>query len=289
MAVSVLCSERGLLSEEVEDAEHVIPQVRRMLAGVLPREIDQDPVLRRRVQRLENVGVEYSAGAPNLLFSAVLPIAASELDGRANRWTRLVQGRADARTHPPEAEVSALLGYWRQQLVRTTAAFDFLPEFFPISQVRAVYSSVWGEDQQDANFQRWLLSARDVDAEPVVAEQDSADVQRSTQAAFIDRVAGVLGAEPSGIANNWDPKYVGVSAGIAALGGGMRAFPVAVAAGAIVGSLVGWQRARSAGRPPSWFRRTQPQRVELQTWYPVRPSLGLPEALASGGDNASNS
>jgi len=274
MAVSVLRSTSGLITEMVEDIAAVVPQAESMLAAALPSEVDDDPDLRGRNRRLENIGVDYSSGVPNLLFSAVLPIAATELNGEPDRWTRLVMREADDAARVTAPETRALVRYWRDQLLRTTAAFDFLPEYFPLSQVRAIYSSVWGEEQQDANFQRWMLSAKDVESAPVLAEVASEVVQRSAQAAFVERVARVLGAVPSSIQSNWDPKYVGVSAGVAALGGGMKAIPAAVVAGAIVGSLVGWQRARGAGRPPAWFRRTNVQRVELLTWYPVRPPIG---------------
>lgn len=281
MAVSVLSAGSSSSSAVVEDVTRVLPQARRMLAGMLPSEIKGDMELRRRTQQLESVGVDYTSGVPNLLFSAVLPIAASELDGEVNDWVRLAPSQGDVGVDPADPGISALVRYWREQLVHTTAALDFLPEFFTVSQVRAVYSSVWGEEQADANFQRWLLSARDVEATPVVTEVASERVQQSTQDAFVQRMASALGAEPVSIARNWDPKYVGLSAGVAALGGGMKAIPAAAVAGAIVGSLVSWQRARGAGRPPAWFRRTNAHRVELQTWYPVRPNFNARKNLGA--------
>lgn len=279
MAVAALKHPSGWISTSVEDAGRVILQARELLASVLPPDIDRDPDLKDQSHRLESLGVEYSSGSPNLMFTAVLPIAATELGGSDSVWAALPTKRGDAILESEGPASTALVRYWRGQLVRTTAAFDFLPEFFTVSQVRSVYSSVWGEEQQDANFQRWLLSAKSADSRPILAEEDSEVVQRSTQAAFVDRMARALGAEPSSVASNWDAKYIGVSAGVAALGVGMKAIPAAVVAGAIVGSLVSWQRTRGAGRPPAWFRRTTPRRVELQAWYPVRPTFGSPVSL----------
>lgn len=273
LGVAVLMNDRGFVSASVDDLGTVVAQAQALLTSVLPQEVTGDPELGPRGGGLESIGVDYSAGAPNLLFSAVVPIAASELSDDAAVWSPLASSRTGGDDAGMTPERTMLLRYWRDQLLRTTAAFDFLPQYFPASQVRAIYSSVWGEEQQDANFQRWLLTAQDIDAQRIVLEQDSESVRDRAQEAFSSRVSRPLGAESSSIARGWDPKYVGISAGVAALGAGMGAIPAAAAAGAVVGSLVSWQRFRGAGRPPAWFSRRTPTRVELQTWYPARPKM----------------
>lgn len=273
MAVSMFKPGGKWLDTTVSDATEALQAARRVLDDAVPARVDNDPQELKWASRLENAGVVYRFGEPNLTLTAVLPIAAAELSGTTGDWSTLtpwVDGRS-TRTQLGDLDPirAAIISYWRGQLVQTTAALDFLPKYFPTSQVRSVYSSVWGENQADGNFQRWFASARDASEDHVCVGVVDEVVREATQTAFAERLAGV-GFTAAKVATAWDPKFVGLSAGVGALAG-VGAMPAAVVAGAIVGSLVGWQRAKGTGRPPSWYSRTKTDRVELKTWYPVRP------------------
>lgn len=275
LAVSMLRPAGKWLATTVSDTAGALEAARRMLDDAVLDGVEAELPGEKPALRLENAGVEYSFGEPNLLFSVVLPIAAAELSGQETDWSLLTPWVDDNSTCSQLRSLdpvrAAIIAYWRGQLLQTTAAFDFLPKYFPTSQVRSVYASVWGENQADGNFQRWLASARDVMGDEVCVGVIDEKVRQETQAAFAERLAGVgFGLTTATLAKAWDPKFVGLSAGVGALAG-VGAMPAAVVAGAIVGSLVGWQRARGTGRPPTWYRRTNADRVDLKTWYPVRP------------------
>jgi hypothetical protein len=254
------------LSTAVADPSDAISEARRMLDEAVRPEVE-------RKWHLENVGVDYSSGTPNLLLTAALPIAAVELDGSAEEWPLLTPWveKGSSWTKPLRLDPvrAAMIEHWRGQLARTTAALDLLPRYFPTSQVRSVYSSVWGAHQAEANFQRWIGSARDINGAPLLAEVPDTEVRRETQSGFAARLADV-GITPATLAGAWDPKIVGISAGVGAVAG-LSAIPAAVIAGALVGASVGWQLFKGAGRPPVWYRRSSTNRVDLMTSYPVRP------------------
>ncbi|TFB66188.1 hypothetical protein [Cryobacterium sp. Hz9] len=266
LAVSMLRPSGDWLDATVPDAAAALSTARRLLDEAVPEDVDAGDV------RMENAGVDYSSGEPNLLFTAVLPIAAAELRGTTNDWSLLTPWADDGPTRAALLRLdpvqAAMVHYWRDRLVQTTAAFDFLPRYFTTSQARSVYSSVWGESQADGNFQRWLASARDVNGMALCEGVSDVEVRREAQTAFAERVAKV-GLTAEGVTKAWDVKFVGVSAGVGALSG-VASIPAAAVAGAIVGSLIGWQRAKGAGRPPSWYHTTR-SRIDLKTWYPVRP------------------
>lgn len=225
--------------------------------------------------RLENVGVDYSSEGPNLLFTTALPIAAAELSSAPDDWPLLTPwGDEDRREAVqmlrPDPVRVAMIAYWRGQLMHRTAAFDFLPRYFSTSQVRSVYASVWGENQAEGNFQRWLGSARDEGGRAVCEDVQDALVRREAQSMFVKRMRNV-GLTAAAVTRAWDPKIVGMSASVAALAG-VVAIPAAVIAGSMVGSLISWQNAKGPGRPPSWYRRTVDDRVDLKAGYPVRPA-----------------
>lgn len=227
---------------------------------------------------LENAGVDYSSGVPDLLLTAVLPIAAAELDNSPDDWPLLTPWVGDA---PPAERVpllrldpvqAAMISYWRGQLTRTTAAFDFLPRFFTMFQARSVYASVWGERQADGNFQRWLLTAEGVKTGKVCREVPDEEARLATQTEFAQRLAdAATGISPAMVREQWDPKIIGTSGAVAGLAGVAAWIPAAHVVGAIVGATVGYQRAKSAGRPPRWYSRTTSGRADLRTHYPVRP------------------
>lgn len=266
------------LTETVSDASGVIAVASRLLSESVPEELLTDGRKAAEIFRLENAGVDYSSGCPNLLLTAALPIAATEL--RSDYWAELVpwgaSGGNDQQAKALDPVRSAIALYWREQLTKSTAALDFLPKYFPASQVRAVYESLWGGSQPDGNFQRWLTTARDADGVAVCEEVVGSSVREEAQAAFAKNLstagaaAGMTTA--TAVAGAWDPKFVGTSGKVSALAG-LAVIPAAVVAGALVGSLVSWQRSRVTGRPPSWYRRTVATRTDLKALYAVRPAV----------------
>ena len=270
--VSTLRPHGSWLTAQVPDPKAVLDVARGLvddaLTDVLPSEA-------RGELRLENAGVEYSSGAPNLLFTAVLPIAAAELADAAD-WPLLTpwRGSEGAPRHQPLDPVrAALIAYWHEQLVHTTAALSFLPAYFTMFQARSIYSSVWGQQQAEGNFQRWFATAKAVDDSLLCEEATDEKVQRRTQEELASRLtkAGLHGLSFASVAKAWsDPKIVGASASVTALAG-FAALPVAALAGAVVGSAVGYQASKSAGRPPRWYKRSTKERKQLKSWYPVRP------------------
>lgn len=255
---------------------NVISAARQLLSAAVPDELLPDRRAAADIFRLENAGVDYSSGCPNLLLTAALPIAATEL--RSDYWTELVPWGMDARTDPPLDPVrSAIAVYWREQLTKSTAALDFLPRYFPASQVRAVYESLWGGSQPDSNFQRWLTTARDAEGGAICEEVVDSSVREEAQAAFARNLSSAgmaAGMTATAVAGAWDPKFVGTSGKVSALAG-LAVIPAAVVAGALVGSLVSWQRSRVTGRPPSWYRRTVATRTDLRALYAVRPTVPM--------------
>jgi len=258
------------LTAEISDPTAVLRTARDMVDNAL-RDLPSEV---RGELRLENAGVEYSVGSPNLLLTAVLPIAAAELADAAD-WPLLTPwgGGADVRRSKLDPVRVALIDYWREQLVHTTAALDFLPAYFTMFQARSVYTSVWGERQADGNFQRWFTTAKTADGSLLCEEVLDEKVQRRTQEELASLLtkAGLRGLSAAGVAKAWaDPKLVGASAGVTALAG-LAALPVAAVAGAAVGSAIGYQALKSAGRPPRWYKRATGGREQLKSWYPVRP------------------
>lgn len=232
----------------------------------------------RLAAHLENVGVDYTSGEPHLLLTSVLPIAAAELDNSPDDWPLLTPWVGDA---PPAERVrllrldpvqAAMIAYWRQQLVATTAVFDFLPQFFTLYQARSVYSSVWGERQPDGNFQRWLLSAEGTKTGRVCREVEEEEARLATQTEFAERLAeAATGISPAMVKEQWDPKIIGTSSAVAGLAGLSAWIPAAYVIGAVVGATISYQRTKGTGRPPRWYSRTIHRRADLKTWYPVRP------------------
>ncbi|MCM3695946.1 hypothetical protein [Microbacterium oleivorans] len=271
------------LTEAVSAAPNVIAAASRLLREAVPDELVAGGRQASDTFRLENAGVDYSSGSPNLLLTAALPIAATEL--RNQCWTELIPWGAavgDGGQLPPLDPVrSAVAMYWREQLTKTTAALDFLPKYFPASQVRAVYESLWGGSQSESNFQRWLTTARDAGGAAICEEIADTSVREEAQAAFARNLttAGMATGmtTASAVAGAWDPKFVGTSGKVSALAG-LAVIPAAVVAGALVGSFVSWQRSRVTGRPPTWYRRTVTTRSELKALYAVRPAVPLPSS-----------
>lgn len=259
------------LSTLVSDPTTALEAARRMLEDAVHPEV-------KAALQLENAGVEYASGTPNLLLTAVLPIAAAELDITADDWPLLTPWVGDEPLHERvrllrlEPVQSAIVSYWRGQLVQTTAALDFLPRYFTMYQARSVYASVWGEAQPDGNFQRWLVSAEDANKVKVCREVEDEEARLETQTEFAKKLASVTaGISGAMVKQQWDPKVIGTSARVAGLAGLAPLIPAAKVVGAIVGATIGYQRSKSTGRPPRWYRRTVDKRIDLKTWYPVRP------------------
>ena len=283
LSLSYFSSDTGWLSEAVTEPSEVAGIGQRLLSRAVPNELLTEHLEAIHTLRLENAGVDYSSGSPNLLLTAALPIAVTELRGDA--WTELVPWPSSTRGSAQRAVLDpvrvAIAGYWREQLMKTTAALDFLPKYFPASQVRAVYESLWGGSQAESNFQRWLTTARDTDGTAICEEVFDSSVREEAQAAFARNLtatgmtAGMTTA--NAIARAWDPKFVGTSGKVSALAG-LAVIPAAVVAGALAGSLVSWQRSRVTGRPPAWYQRTVATRSGLKALYVVRPAVPLPSA-----------
>lgn len=259
------------LSTAVSDPSTALGVARRMLEAAVHPEV-------RAALQLENAGVDYASGMPNLLLTAVLPIAAAELDITATDWPLLTPWVGD---DPPHERVrllrlepvhAAIVSYWRGQLAQTTAALDFLPRYFTMYQARSVYASVWGEAQPDGNFQRWLGSAEDANQIKVCREVEDEEARVETQTEFARKLAATTaGISGAMVKQQWDPKVIGTSSRVAGLGGLAALIPAAQVVGALVGATIGYQRAKSTGRPPRWYRRMVDKRIDLKTWYPVRP------------------
>ena len=265
------------LSTKVSDPTTALEAARRMLEDAVRPEV-------RAALHLENAGVEYASGPPNLLLTAALPIAAAELDNTADDWPLLTPWVGN---EPPQERLrllrleepvqAAMVAYWRGQLVQTTAALDFLPKYFTMYQARSVYASVWGEAQPDGNFQRWLGSAEDANKGKVCQEVEDEEARLETQAEFALALAAVTaGFSADMVKKQWDPRIIGTSSRVAGLAGIAPLIPAAQVVGAIVGATIGYQRAKSTGRPPRWYRRTVDKRIGLKTWYPVRPPATRP-------------
>lgn len=271
LRVSTLRPGGEWLSTTVTEPATTLDVARRMLDNAMHPEV-------RAAPHLENAGVEYSSGTPNLLLTAVLPIAAAELNDSAEDWPLLTPWVGDdlAQQRPRllrlEPVQAAVVAYWRGQMVRSTAALDFLPRYFTMHQARSVYASVWGEAQQDGNFQRWLSSAKDADGFRVCGWVPDEDVRHDTQTEFAQGLtAATAGVSATMVKQQWDPKIIGASAAVAGLAGLATLIPAAQVVGAMVGATIGYQRAKNTGRPPRWYRRVAPERIDLATWYPVRP------------------
>ncbi|WP_336630985.1 MULTISPECIES: hypothetical protein [unclassified Microbacterium] len=287
LSLSYFSLDSGWLSEAVSEPSDVVGLARQLLSRAVPDELLTEEFDAIYTLRLENAGVEYSSGSPNLLLTATLPIAVTEL--RSDAWTELVPWPANARRSEQRAPLDpvrlAIAGYWREQLTKTTAALDLLPKYFPASQVRAVYESLWGGGQAESNFQRWLTTARDTNGAAICEEVIDSSVREEAQAAFARNLtatgmtAGMTTA--TAVARAWDPKFVGTSGKVSALAG-LAVIPAAVVAGALVGSLVSWQRSRITGRPPAWYQRTVATRSDLKALYVVRPAVTLPSATFVG-------
>lgn len=258
---------RSWLSTTVQDSADVLDAALRVAREAVHPEVEPTA--------LENAGVIYDKGAPNLLLGMVLPIAAVELSENTENWQALTPWVADDPTHGglrrADPIQAAMISYWQEQLTRTTAVLDFLPKYFPAAQVRSVYASVWGVNASEGNFQRWLGSALDASGDKLCKEVSDDVVRQENQTEFTRRLAG-KGLPPTKVASLWDPKVVGLSASVAALAG-IASLPVAAVAGALAGAAVGWQSTRGSGRPPTWYQRTKATRTALRAPYPVRPPV----------------
>jgi len=102
-----------------------------------------------RDPRMRVVSVAYLALAPDL------PDPAPGSDAAAARWAPLpVTGLA----FDHDTILAAGLDRARSKLEYTPLATAFVPEEFTISELRAVYAAVWGEDLHAGNFHRKVLS-----------------------------------------------------------------------------------------------------------------------------------
>lgn len=92
LRVSTLRPSGEWLSSTVSDPGQALEAARRMLDEAVHPDV-------RAGVHLENAGVDFSSGAPELLLTAVLPIAAAELDDTAEDWPMPVSTPSAERSH----------------------------------------------------------------------------------------------------------------------------------------------------------------------------------------------
>lgn len=269
------------LTRTVPDAAQTRDVARELLQQVLP----EDPDFRST--RLESAGVDFSGETPKIVLTAAVRMLPELADPQ----------RLDGDTHPDwpllapwqpvglAAEViddtrALLIAHWREQLERTTAAFDFLPRYFTTAQVRAIYSSIWGEAQNDGNFHRWLhpkLNAERI-CKPAPAEMVRSEVETRLAAGLrtlSDLMPTVMGAA-SGMAASRQAAAIFVDSAVGIsprrMGPMALAVPAVAAIGAVVGGAVAYQSGRSAGKQPVWYEREDAEREPLAVWYAPKPA-----------------
>jgi hypothetical protein len=116
---------------------------------------------------------------------------------------------------------------WRRELAEITAAFDYLPKYFPTSHARDIYGSIWGGLQDPGNFHPWLhkrnsgVCVEVVTKEDVIserAEKVAESLASTTNASLV--IGRMVGASVSSIA--------GRAGGLAALGATAGLAPAAI-------------------------------------------------------------
>ena len=225
-----------------------------------------------------------------LVYSVAVPMAmAAKLAPGSDRWVPLLEpedtadrarnkGSAMIKRAPDAPQfVESILGFWRQQLEETACALAFLAEYWTMSQLRDVYSAVWGYQQDPAGFGRW--------ADPEVKESAFFGLARKCEDAEVldlgTKMTGVLGAASialgaeqgsakpemsdlrkfigDAVVRPGGSTAVGVSlGGLAAIASaGLLPFAMSIAAGslAVVAARIAYQPERR-GPEPKWYTNT---------------------------------
>lgn len=243
----------------------------------------------QRPASLEEVAFTATDSSVTLIYTAVLPLVdgtqevASLPGGRdLGQWVPMTPwiGRGNPRKHenlPPEQAM--VRNYWRRQLEETSAVLEFLPRYFTTYQVRAAYSSLWGEEQHVGAFHRWLHE-REEPKTPLVTQVDEEVVRNAAEDAFMRALKDSdLGPQmktastpftPWGAVRGARAPGVGLSAAAVAASG-LGFLPMALFAGAVVGGRVAYQQKVSRGKKPLWFTRALPGRILIDDPYAPRP------------------
>lgn len=272
------------LTRAVPDA----PQTREVGRELLEQVLPDDPDFRGA--RLECAGVDFSGEVPTVVLTAAVRMLPDLADPRGLEgdthpdWPLLVPWQAVAGAAEVVDDTRALLiAHWREQLERTTAAFDFLPRFFTTTQVRAIYSSVWGEAQNDGNFHRWLHPKPTIQRICKRAPRDTVRFEVESRIAeslksLNDHMPAVMGAAAGMAARRQAAQtFLGKAVGISPsrMGPLAGAVPAVAAIGAVVGGAVAYQAARSAGKLPDWYERVDAERKPLSVWYVPKPARSV--------------
>lgn len=142
------------------------------------------------------------------------------------------------------------------------------------TQVRALYSSIWGQARDWSNSHRWLHKNNAGVCREVAARKVEAGVDKALNSAP-HLMAAALGAGTTAnilsaaIAGATSSGLVGISP--VAVGTLARALPGVRVAAALTGGAIAYQRSVARGKAPAWFTRTHPERRVLQEPYSPGP------------------
>lgn len=259
---------KGWLQDCVAGVEPVA--LARELLGQTPG-LDKVPA-----PEVEAVGFVTDSATTRLVYTAPLSLSALlAIDAEQGdpEWTLLAPWGKTSLDALDDVH-AMVLNHWRLAVAETTAAFDLLPNYFTTTQVRALYSSIWGQARDWSNFHRWLHKnnagiCREVAPQKVETEVDkalnsaphlmAAAAAAGTTANLLS--AAIAGATSSGLVGT-SPVAVGTLA---------RALPGVRVAAALTGGAIAYQRSVARGKAPAWFTRTHPERRVLQEPYSPRP------------------
>lgn len=208
-----------------------------------------------------DVGPDWFALGPTL------PAPPDDPTHTSAKWKKFAERVDDAmRELDPIARL--LLEHWRQQVEETTAAFELLPSYFTIPQLRWVYDALWGEQQDPGNFHRWVTKTNEgicipVDDQTVASKVDAI----ANRAMLLNGIATVAG-NTSAIRAFTRNGLVGASP--RALGAAARFAPFAAVGAAA--AIAAYQVARNPGKQPTWYKAAHPgERIVLRDLYSPRP------------------
>ena len=241
-----------------------------------------------------------------LLYTVALPMALCDpaVTG-SERWLPLLRPEeraTDARRVGAAMLVERpfafeIIDHWRQALEQTGAGLQFLSRHWTLSQLRDVYSGVWGYEQDTASFTKWALKRpgafselvqplEDKDLTPEIAEalataSDAGEGPRGRASSSARAAEAATNAIAwTALARGLRPaKSVGLSAGAAALvGGALPVVPIAAAAAAVA------YQASTRGAPANWYTTATdaPDQHRLEHVYTPRPAW-----LSAGSDRSS--
>lgn len=269
--------------EDTQPAGRSAQALAKRATDVLPvPSLDSDRHGPKVLPPLEAVAFTSSGSDLRLVYTTVLPLA--DLVGPAGRpdderdlgdWVLLTpwvgRGNIPAKESLPQEHL-LVRNYWRRQFEETSAVSEFLPRYFTTSQVRAAYSSLWGEEQHVGAFYRWLHD-RDKPKTPLVRPVDEEVVRKHVERAF------AVALKSSELGPQIDPRTpqlfpgAGVGVSVAMVAGSALGFlPAALLAGAVAGSLVAYQQRTGRGKKPLWYESAGHSRILIDDPYAPRPT-----------------